>query len=513
MKKLVSSFGVLLLFCFFSLPVRAIDLHYDTGKTYGTTSQHVVIEIPAGESSSNAQSIYALFAASRPFLKLNKPSPSFPNSPVFSTYDSLAGGWYLTLPPDSSADDVLSAFTSRTGHPVVAEITPYDAAYIASLHGRFPQVRIHSAQYLFWPRSDAKNAFTQTPPPTLEAVSIRLEETDQSNLFGTFKTMFDTMFDASCDVAGGSGIKMNYPSDAKLSLSDIHPRWSEDSKNTAFRLGVAGGAVVTYLQTRDKAGKAPITYIGLGQYDSMTANGRAVAARFAKFISLNPNIIWPMAIAGNGDPYDNTFFQESNSKPIVGVIGVVQGNPEGVIVNTSDQSVPVSLPGNPGTAAYSSLRGVYQFSSSIEMSPAETIIFGTYSTNINASSPPPAVPTVQPTLQPTTVVPSTAVAPTIPVSASQFPTAAPQTSPPTPTIQYFPIGGFQITPVPNPTSRTTADQSLARLKAGLRLFVIKTNPLLQTAGNAVLSIQRYDGLVESYINNTLARLITFFTRR
>lgn len=503
MVKRAIGFWFIIASLLFPIVVHAVDLHYEINKTYGTLQQIAVIEVPA--DGSLAQEIYTLFAASKPYFKVVNPSSLFLDSPSFLIYESAAGGWYLTLPPENSTFSIISNFISKTNHPIIVELNSYNASFIRNIKLQFPSIKIHAGHYLFWPRKDVKAAFAQTPPPTMEAVSIWFEETSSTDMFDTVKLLFDTMFDASNDIPGTSGVKIDYPANSLLALSDIKPKFSEELPKITYRMGVAGDAAVSFVQTQGKNKKAPIKYVGLGQYSTMSLIARTIVARYSKFLSFSPQIIWPMSMAENGNPYDNGFFSESNSKPIVGIIGVISGKPEGVIVNTSNKTTSVKLPGDIGIIkAYSSLTGDFILSSSFQMSPYETIIFGTMISN--TSSPPL---TIQPTKpQPTTPVkPTEVIAPTIipttPLLTSIFPPSSQRQTNPSPHPIYFPLGSPQensqqtrYSPAGKPIRQITF-----QLKNNLRFLVIKTDLLLQTIKHLFIMIKTYDNHLEQYINS------------
>lgn len=512
MVKRAVGFWFIITSLLFPIGVHAVDLHYEINKTYGTLQQIAVIEVPG--DGSLAQEIYTLFATSKPYFKVVNPSSLFLDSPSFLIYESAAGGWYLTLPTENSTLGIISNFLSKTSHPVVVELNSYNTSFIQNIKSQFPSIKIHAGHYPFWPREDVKAAFAQTPPPTMEAVSIWFEETS-SDMFDTVKLLFDTMFDASNDIPGTSGVKINYPANSFLALSDIKPKFSEELKKTAFRLGVAGGAAVSFVQTQEKSKKAPIKYVGLGQYSTMSSTSRTIVARYARFLSLTPQVIWPMSMAGNGNPYDNDFFAESNSKPIMGIIGVISGKPEGVIVNASNKTTSVKLPGDIGIIkAYSSLTGDFTFSSSFQMSPYETIIFGATISNSDTASPPLITPPIkqptkpQPTIptKPTTIF-TPAIIPTtistMPQPTSIFPPSSQRPTNPSPHPIYFPLGSPQedsqqtrSSPAGKPMRQITF-----QLKNNLRFLVIKTDLLLQTIKHLFIMIKTYDNHLEQYINS------------
>jgi len=403
------------------LSVSAVTLHYGTGKTYGVIKQNIGIEVSASIDSAQAQSVARSFAGSGAFFKVAYPDTSFPGSASMKMLDTAASRWYLTVKPGDTS--VITSFLSQTSKPLTVEVVPFDAAFVRTVKSQFPQVSVHAGGYLFWPREDIRNALSQVAPPILESVSIYVEESSYSNIFSSSKLMFDTFFDASNDIAGTSNVKINYPSNTTLALSGIRTKGGTPDQRAAWRMSVAADAAVTSVQT-NKSSKAPIQTVSLGAVSSFSQAEIALAAGYARFVSAGANIIWPMSMGGNGDPYDNTYLSDSNSKPVMGVLGTIQGQVEGVLVNASGQSVSVALNEAPGKT-YSSQKGQTTLGSDITLAPYETVVFGSH---VLSASPPPVFPTSAPTSAPSypTTPPPIPTAPRMPTNPPpMFPTSPP----------------------------------------------------------------------------------------
>lgn len=475
--------------------VAAVGLNYDAGKTYGTLNMKGGIEISPSITEAQARDLAAAFAATNVYLKIANPSASFTSSPVFTILNSIAGGWYI-----SAADAApLPSFTKATAKPVVFEVTPFNAAVIRDIKARYPAVKIHAGGFMLWPREDIRTVFQTVPPPAIEAASVKMESDVSGDMFPVIKLMFDTFFDGSGDITGASTVKINYPAGSALALSGINPKGGDGYRKSAYRFGVEAAAAVTSVQFQNRDGKAPYRYVIAGPYQDLSASDKIIAARFSRFLASNPAIIWPMAIKENGDPYDNTFLKESNSKPVVGIIGTIGGSTEGILINASSQNTPVELPYSVSANAYSSYVGPFLLSTSLQLSPHEVVVFGA---NISRSSPPPPV-SVPPTRTPT--LPQNAPAnPTAPPPPRQQPTA-----PALPSATAVP---FQIaTPVPAATDAPLPGQPVppgGNWRQYLRLSLVKIDPFLKAPLSVFSDIRQLDSRLEAFINGILSRLIT-----
>ncbi len=475
---------------FLAGPVCAVSLEYAPGTAYGTLEQKPGIEISPALSETDARNIVSLFASTNMYLKITQPATAFPSSAAFSVLDRAAGGWYLSLPEGAESMNVITAFTKATSKQVVVEVVPFSASFIREVKSRFPFVKIHTAGYFYWPREDVKTALSQVAPPTLEAISMEVESGTNTDMFADVKLMFDTFFDASADVPGTS-IKIGYPQGTILSLSDIRPKHQDASARSAYLLAVAAANSVSSIQHQGKNNKAPYRYIILGSYSGQSPNAASLIARYARFMSLKPAVIWPLAVSGNGGPFDG-------SKPVVGIIGVLNGETEGMLVNTSGSPVPVALPYPVTGNAYSSLTGSFIPTANLQLSPYEAVFFGN---NISKSAPLPPPATPVPVRSP---IPP----PRVPTASTQPPSSIPPLprdpipQAPSPAPVDFSISTPTPLSLPVPPNDVP---SLSRIpwKQYARIFIVKTDPLLQTLRSLFHAVRRTDGQLEQRINSIL----------
>lgn len=481
---------------------EAVELHYSSSKTYGTIGQKAGIEVSPSMNDSSARTFAAAFSSMGIYVKVANPPASFTASSAFPVMDSVAGGWYVSLRAGAQSLSLLSSLTASTSKPVVVEVAPYDSSFIADIRKRFPTVKIHTAGYLYWPRGEVRSVLSQIKPPVIEAISMQVENDLNGDIFPKVKLMFDTFFDASGDIPGTSGIKINYPSGTSLALSDIRPKSSEDNTKTAYRMSVAAAAAVAGVQFQGKNNNAPYRYVVMGSYGELSPTARTIVSRYTKFLSLSPDVIWPMAIGGNGDPYDNPFLEDSNSKPVMGVIGVIQGKTEGVIINASSHNTQVELPYAVSANAFSSHIGSFIMSSTIQLSPHETVIFGEQiSRTYPAPDIPRQTPSVAPRQEPTRIIPPPTGPVRLPSIIQPAATGMPvQVNIPTPVP-------FRIsTPVPPPLPQNSDPAASGTFKHLARLAVVKADPALKVPVVVFYAIRGADIKLEETIWTFIRKL-------
>jgi hypothetical protein len=202
-----------------------------------------------------------------------------------------------------------------------------------------------------------------------------------------------------------------------------------------------------------------------GDFTKMLPEDKRVVGYFADFFKLQPEIIWPYAISGNGDPWYNPFIPEqSNTDPLMGVMGIAADNSYmAIIMNTRNKTVTAVIPNSinlSGYKTYSTIQGdTNQLSNNnITFEPYETVVIYT-----GTAAPPTATPTT-PVAPPTaTVTPTTpAGQPTnTPIPPTGNPTATPTTGVglPTNTPIILPTATPQpptFTPIPTATAMPTS---------------------------------------------------------
>ncbi|MFA9289172.1 MAG: hypothetical protein ACEQSA_04820 [Weeksellaceae bacterium] len=468
---------------------NGIAIVFNSTEQFGEVNQSLGIIIPDATNQAVVQDAITSFGGKQMYVKINAPSQDIIRLQTFNQLLQAGFKPYLTLADYSQMDAVLQQLSlSYTNETVIelADITKLDAAATQTLLTSYPFVKFHAAQLAIWPRDRVVEILGKVQPPTLDAVSFTMEVLDGEDVFGDVYLAFMTIFDAAKDVAGNSGININYPEGSALSLSNINIP-ATTSQNQARIYGEISSTIVASVQAQaEDEGTAPIRYVIAGDITTMTPQHKIILQKYAEFMNAKPQIVWPYAIPQNGDPWYNPFISESNTKPIIGVIGYKNNGFMGIMYNASGDVVTGDLPGDisfAGYQGYSNVRGVGNpiTDGSITFQPYETVVF--YSAGFISDSPIPTAPQGSPTIQPTsnpnatpTVVPSgqpttnpsvgpsptgvaiptTTGAPSLTTAPTITPTRIPSPTPTAvPTATVVPSSTPTATPLPTATSVPT----------------------------------------------------------
>lgn len=412
-RAIISLTAFIFIFFFSNSPVSAkvVNINFSSTETYGTANFYFGIKIPASLDDGLTQTLINFMGNKNLYLKLIDATESLVSNPNFQSLSSKGFRWYFTFTSNNKASNFLKSAHNQLPSGTVVELTNYDPAFVNSLKNQYPQVNIHAAQFFFWPRDQVQNIVEQTPPPTVEAISLYTEHNNiKGNLYDTIKLMFDTFFDACSDVPGTSGIKINYPANSRLSLSDIRINDSDSSKALAYTTGVVSSAIVAAVQTQNRNKKAPFKYIFGGNFYPNSSQAQTVFNHIANFAYQNPQVVWPMAIASNGGPYD--LYDNST---IAGVIAIKNSQYYFILTNTAATSTTVNFSQTINASlyqSYSNQKGANFISGAINQivfSPYETIVISPSGSVIptmpaNISPSPPLI--TSPQLYPTTLSPT-----------------------------------------------------------------------------------------------------------
>ena len=309
--------------------------------TYGPIDMQIGVESLGQLDISQATEIAHYFAGTRIYVKMVDPPLSLFSSPAFTLLSEKGFRWYLTFSTSAAAPSVLAAFatTGKTQEAVI-ELKEGALSSFASLKSQYPQFTFHGGEYAFWPREKVRDLLQASPQ--IDGISIYIEGPD-GGLFAEARLMFDTFFDASKDIAGGS-IKINYPPGKKLSLSSLRMKQKTPS-GEAFAAAVVGDILTSSVQ----GGIAPFRFLNLGRFTQYSSSLKETFANLAKVVESKPTLIWPRAAGGNGNPYDNEYpgWENSNSKPVMGVILKGSTGLFSMIVNASGDPQDIVLNGTP----------------------------------------------------------------------------------------------------------------------------------------------------------------------
>lgn len=370
---LLSLFFLILGVIFFSLAVRqyqvvtssqaageTVAVNFSPNQTYGTVNQSFGVIVGDISKETTVSDLRTYFKGKNVTLKLLNPTPEIINSSSFATLQTDGFLWYLAFDNYESMTTTLAAYYAKYETPITVELTKYEAFdrdKTTTLKTTYPKIKFHAAGFLFWPRDKAKDILTKAPPPIVDALSFQTQTTEDG-LWQYLKLMFATLFDASSDVAGNSGILMNYPSNSKLSLSRIILTGSL-IQNQIRRYSIITSAIVSAVQTQGREGKAPIATIIAGDFEQLNTSERTMLSLLASTIQTKPSVAWPPAVPENGDPWDNTFVQNSNTKPLAGFMSVANGTWYGILFNTEALQKTVLLPQGDYTTyqLYSNIKG------------------------------------------------------------------------------------------------------------------------------------------------------------
>ncbi|GIW64727.1 MAG: hypothetical protein KatS3mg092_0660 [Patescibacteria group bacterium] len=388
--KNVLIFIIFFLLTFFYLPIKilskTVNLNFNPANSYGTADLYFGIKISSLDDETT-KNIINNMANKNIYIKLIDPPDDIIKNPNFSILTSKGFKWCFSF----NSNDKVSSFLSNIGQPpsdLIIEINNYNPNFIKSLKNQYPNINIHTSRLPFWPRDKVKNIINNTPPPIIEAISFYVEnEYFKSNLFETIKLMFDTFFDAVSDIPGTSGIQISYPPKTYLSLSDIITTDKSADHSIVYTTGVISSAIVSSVQGKNKSKKAPFKYVFAGNYFSKNNEKIMLLTHIADFFYNNPTILWPIALAPNGEPFDI-----GNNRTIVGVIAYKSNQYYFILTNTANSTTTVNFSQTINFNNYSSFstkKGKNFISgeqNQIILSPYESIVINPNSINVSIPS-------------------------------------------------------------------------------------------------------------------------------
>lgn len=378
----------------------ASEITIKPNENHGLVNQSLGITVPINNIGQYKNEFVSLFKGLNVYIKILNPTQTFYDQQEFIDLSNNGFNWYLGSTSYESADQSLAGFFAKSvnSQPVVEIIgySTFDAQKTKDLKNKYPTAKIHAASWLFWPREQVRDTLQAVQPPTLEAISFRTQEDTSDTLFGDIHLMFDTMYDASQDISGGS-VKINYPPNTVLSLSGIRTAGSSDQE-IARRAGIISGAIISSVQSQDRAGKAPIRYIIAGDISSMNDQEKILLRHFANFINLKPQISWPLAISQNGSIW-------RNNEPVVGVVGKANDKFYMFIINAKtdgQQNIKIDDPADLSEYKYfSTTRGEGSLTGiggkNIALQATETMVIYHPSQYSPPTTPPQATQTPTPT--------------------------------------------------------------------------------------------------------------------
>lgn len=446
----------------------------------------LVVGISDINNNSLVDSLLTTFTNLPVFVRLVNPDPNVVNSANFARIQSAGNFWYFSAPSYSALRSIAQAYyTKYPDGRIILELTSHDArsnTETVSLASAFPKAKFVAAYYANWDRPKVKELVNTSMPnhlthPSLHAVSFYLDATGGlSNIADNVALLWDTIWDASTDTQGTS-VKIEWPTKAYfLSLSEIRTTarsGADQIKDEARRLGVLLTVYYNYPQMRGDDSRVnnniPIRYSGLGDFGSLSANAKGIAAVFAHISKHKMAGVYPEPQTGF-----NYRFQQS---PFFGVGGYSQNAGHAfVFANTSDDTWTIQFPSSFAGTQYSTISTIkgsqtaMSTDNKIVFEPFEVIaIYKTGSltlppdgggvtpgvtntptvTATGTVSPPP--PTTTSAATPTTTDAATPTRPHTPTrtpSATRSPTPTPSK---TPTQTPIPTS----TRIPSPTSTPT----------------------------------------------------------
>lgn len=310
-------------------------------------------------NDTTVQELKNYFKTGNIYIKLKNPTPAIIQSTQFETLQTSGFKWYLSFSNYETMTPAVQAYVDKYQSEIVVELMEYSAFDVAKTNAvkaiKPEQIKFHQGVATFWPREQVKDLLAKAPPPIINAISIKFENREEA-IWGYVKTMFDTMYDASKSIHGESSTKIVYPPNSMLSLSEIIMP-SGVVQNQIKRFSLVVSAMVTSVQTEPE--KAPIRFVNGGVFDTMNTAEKTTMSLFASQLATKPEVVWPDAFRGNGDPWDNPFVSEYNFKPIMGVLLEKSGEYMGTLLNVSDETPTVQLPAHDyaGYKTYSNIRG------------------------------------------------------------------------------------------------------------------------------------------------------------
>ena len=351
---------------------ETIPITFSSTKTFGQIDQSVGVIVGNISAEGVVADLQKYFKGKGVYLKLINPTVETINSPAFTTLQQDGFNWYLSFDTYEKIDTAVAAYYAKYQSDIVVELTNaeiFDPTKTQTLKTTYPNVTFHAGGFVFWPRDKVKTLVTNGPPNLVGAYTFTLETAD-GTLWDYMKLMYATVFDASMDIPGNSGITINYPQNASLSLSHIRIPGSQ-IQNQIRRYSNVVSAVVSTISSQAAVNKAPIRFIMAGEFEQLNGADKSLLSTFASTLQLKPAVVWPEAIAANGDPWDTT-------KPIAGYMSFKNDKWYGMLFNTEAIETTIQLPNidYTGYKTYSNIRAITSIittSKQIVMQPYEII--------------------------------------------------------------------------------------------------------------------------------------------
>lgn len=365
---------------------NSVDIEF-SDERYGSLFQIPGMGLSTPITAQTAQEVKNIYGTDM-YIKLTNPTVTDVTSQSFETLSS-SFYWYFLFTQNNTITAVLDAYqlhnnTSR----LIVELEQVDAAFIQSLKTQYPGIEVHAGNLPIWPRSRVNEIYSIVQPPLIEGISFWMANINTGSVFGDIKLTFDTFFDASKGIASD---EVTHPADSILAVSDVRYTANSGAAKTAYLSGTIASAVISSVQSMGRTGEAPIKYIIPGMFNDLSSAEKILTAHYARFVVGAPSIVWPHAISNNGNPWDNAFLSDSNTKPIVGVIGKYPQGFYGFLTNTENAPVTVDFGSRVDFTTHTAVsiltnQGVTPSNGQMVLNSYDTIVF--YPNNFPGITPP-----------------------------------------------------------------------------------------------------------------------------
>ena len=376
------------------------DISFTQTSNYGLIDQVYSVTI---SDIANTQAVTKIKSSlvNKDALRLVNPNEATLDNANFKDLAGMGASWHFSFQNFNELELVAAKYYATYTEPLIVEVTNIDgltAERINSLLSTYPKIVIHAPNSEGWQRDKAKAVLELVQPPKLNAISFYVSVNDVNQPINDYvKQTFKTFYDASNNIIGTSNVAFDYPNDTALSLTDIRIP-AHTTIEHARKLGVIASAIASDVPIT-QANKAPIVYINLGTYDSMTPKEQEFVG-YVSAINLM-TLVWPQATPTNSRVWDNPSLQ--NADPVVGFIGKSEDNKyAGILVNTKNESVPIKFPTflklNSGSSTTRESSVTVDANNVIVLQPYESIAFTAQLAP--GVTPPPTEGTPAPTLPP-----------------------------------------------------------------------------------------------------------------
>lgn len=365
---------------------KSVEIIMSPDETYGTSDQFFGVIVKDLTNINIVNELSLIYKNKNFQIQLIDPTADLIQSANFSRLSQEGFIWYLSFTDYAKMTTALNTYYEIYDNQITVELRTHDKfnkTRTENILTQYPKVRFHTSHFAFLPRNKIQEIIQQLVPPKLDAISLyTLVDNAQTPIFDNIKTMFATFYDASLDISGDSNIKINWPLNSKLSLSDIQTQ-DTSVKEQARRFGIISSAFVVYVQTKGKSDDASMKYITVGTYEELSPNEKKIVALYSQYIYHGYAMVWPWADRVNADPWYNTFYDKANTDPIMGIVGIKEGKYLGIMLNSRDMTATANLPDSIDFTEYktfSNIRGLGNYineDNQIVFEPYETIVFYT----------------------------------------------------------------------------------------------------------------------------------------